>query len=77
MEQLESCGHNVIYPRASHIYPTTRKLSETLPEWKANLILHAPVVVGPLELSRVDFGFLQNLPTDSLGLNVYNLKGRS
>ncbi|KAK5825283.1 hypothetical protein PVK06_020097 [Gossypium arboreum] len=55
--------------------PTTKNLVEALPEWKANLILHAQLANGPLVLNRVDFIFLRYLSTNSLCFNIYNPKG--
>ncbi|KAH1031200.1 hypothetical protein J1N35_043374 [Gossypium stocksii] len=53
-----------------------RNLTEMLPEWKANLVLHAKVVIDPMDLSQVDFDFLRDVSTDSLGFDVYNPKDK-
>ncbi|KAH1031870.1 hypothetical protein J1N35_044044, partial [Gossypium stocksii] len=51
-----------------------KNLTEVMPKLRSNLVLHAQVVMGPLDLSWVDFNFLQKITTKSLNLNIYNPK---
>lgn len=41
----------------------------------SNLVLQAQVIVGPLNLSQVNFNYLLKVTPDSLNFNVYNPNG--
>lgn len=55
---------------------TQKNLVEALLEWKLKFILHAQVVVSPLNLSKVDFDCLKDIFVESLSFDVYNLEGK-
>ncbi|KAK5784396.1 hypothetical protein PVK06_038919 [Gossypium arboreum] len=53
-----------------------KNLTEALPILRSNLVLHVEVVVGPLNLSRVNFNYLQKVTPNFLNFNIYNLEGK-
>ncbi|KAK5825883.1 hypothetical protein PVK06_020759 [Gossypium arboreum] len=54
----------------------TKKLTEALSELKVNLVLHAQIASGPMNLSQVNFDFLNEIFIDSLDFNVSNPEGK-
>ncbi|KAH1092120.1 hypothetical protein J1N35_019377 [Gossypium stocksii] len=54
---------------------TKKNIIDALPEWRLNLILHAQMAAGPLDLSQVDFKNLRDISTSSLNFIVYHPEG--
>lgn len=54
---------------------TQKNLIKALPKCKSNLILHAQITTGPLDLKSVDFDCLKDIPTSSLNFDIYHLAG--
>ncbi|KAK5842958.1 hypothetical protein PVK06_005382 [Gossypium arboreum] len=59
---------------------TKKNLIAALPILRSNLVLHAQVAVGPLDLSQVNFNYFKKVNVEFLNLMLTNLKvktGRS